>query len=94
MVKLPIGTHHVNGIFVPNFTDNIATEPAITPKIAAFSPVRFVSTPNRKTPSRIPSVTDAIDRPDSSTEPHWLATIAIPPSTAPQNTVDSRDTRR
>ena len=62
--------------------------------MAAFSPGRFVSTPSRNTPSRMPRVTEAMERPDSSTEPHWLATSAMAASTAPQKTVDKRETLR
>ena len=58
-------------------TYRTADSPASTPAMAAHSRTRRVSTPSRNTPSNRPSVTDAMERPDSSTDPQWRASIPI-----------------
>ena len=94
VAALPINTHHVNGMPVANLTKSITQGPVITPAVAAFSPGRLVRMPSRKTPSRIPRVTEAIDSPDYSTEPQWLATIPTAARIPAQNMVENRDTIR
>src|SRR5580704_15690445 len=85
VVVLPINTHQVQAIGVKTRTYMITAKPATTPKEAAFWPTRRVSSP---------SVTEAIERPDSSTDPQWRATIPMATRTMAQATVANRAQRR